>query len=116
MPPALAATLILAAGELGISQHLVSFSLLEAIYARDLDISKPETVRAVLDEKGIDADSLMERAERPDMQEAFRNATDEAVAAGVFGSPAFILEGEMFFGQDRLDALAWRLGATGRVA
>jgi hypothetical protein len=38
--------------------------------------------------------------------------TEEAIAAGVFGVPTFVHEGELFWGHDRLDALARRLSGT----
>jgi 2-hydroxychromene-2-carboxylate isomerase len=41
--------------------------------------------------------------------ERYRRATEEAKALGVFGSPTFVVDGEVFWGDDRLDdALRWR--------
>jgi 2-hydroxychromene-2-carboxylate isomerase len=41
---------------------------------------------------------------------AYEAATDEARRLGVFGAPTFIVDGEVFWGDDRLDdAIAWRL-------
>ena len=40
---------------------------------------------------------------------AFAASTNEAIEAGVFGSPSYLVGDEIFFGQDRLGALAWRL-------
>jgi 2-hydroxychromene-2-carboxylate isomerase len=56
-----------------------------------------------------DARVLAEIGERHGVREAdnaaFRRHTEEALAAGVFGAPSYVLEGEIFWGQDRLDLL-----------
>jgi 2-hydroxychromene-2-carboxylate isomerase len=36
--------------------------------------------------------------------------TVEAYANGVFGTPTFVWDGEIYFGADRLEVLAWRMG------
>ena len=55
--------------------------------------------------QGLDADRLIARAQQDDIEQRYRRYTDEAVAAGVFGSPSYVFEGELFWGQDRLDML-----------
>ena len=45
-------------------------------------------------------------------RERLAAAVADAVAAGVFGSPFVILDGEPFFGADRLPQIAWRLSRT----
>jgi 2-hydroxychromene-2-carboxylate isomerase len=46
----------------------------------------------------------------PEWKEALKSAGDEAVAAGAFGAPAFVVgKDELFFGNDRLELLEWRL-------
>jgi 2-hydroxychromene-2-carboxylate isomerase len=55
-------------------------------------------------------DFVIAATEAPRWKDALRKATDEALAAGVFGAPTFALEsGELFFGNDRLALLEWRL-------
>ena len=112
VPPALAGKLILSAQSAGIDAHVVSFALLSAIYTQDRDISDEATVLTTLDAAGLDGSDLMKRANTPEAAIAFDQATKEAIDRGVFGSPTYFLGDEMFFGQDRLDDLAWRLGVT----
>lgn len=109
VPSAPAGQLILAAEADGIDPHRVSFALLTAIYAEELDISDWTTVHAIVTDLGLDADRLLTRSETPEIEAAFAASTEAAIAAGVFGSPTYFVGDEMFFGQDRLDALAWRL-------
>ena len=52
---------------------------------------------------GLDGPSLVQRAQDDAVKQALRTETDAALAAGVFGAPAFVVGGELFWGQDRLD-------------
>ena len=45
----------------------------------------------------------------PEVKQALAAATDAAIADGVFGVPTFRLDGELFWGGDRIEALLWRL-------
>jgi 2-hydroxychromene-2-carboxylate isomerase len=48
-------------------------------------------------------------AESAETIAAFQANTDEAIAAGVFGSPTYSVAGELFWGQDRLELLEWHV-------
>lgn len=66
----------------------------------------------VLPPLGKDVDSVMAEANQPAAHARLTAETDAARAHGIFGSPAFVVDGETFWGDDRLEeALAW---ATGR--
>jgi len=68
-----------------------------------------------LREIGQDPARVIARANSADIAEAFDTATDEARALGVFGAPTFTADGELFWGDDRMeDAISWR--KSGRVA
>jgi 2-hydroxychromene-2-carboxylate isomerase len=57
---------------------------------------------------GLDPDAVIERARAPEIEAALAEATEEAKAAGVFGAPSFVVGGELFWGDDRLEeALDW---------
>jgi 2-hydroxychromene-2-carboxylate isomerase len=62
--------------------------------------SAPETMRHVLASAGHDADAVL--AKLDSVKEDLRRRTDEAIALGIFGAPAFIVGGELFWGQDRM--------------
>ena len=57
----------------------------------------------MLQAAGLDAEALMTLAQDPAIKAALVSATEAAVARGVFGAPTFFLDGDMYFGQDRLD-------------
>lgn len=95
-------------GDLGALVH----SFLRAVWVEDRNIAEDEVVRACLTEAGFDpklADSgLLQGAE------TYARNLEDAVAAGVFGSPFYIVDGtERFWGQDRLDELHTYLSEQG---
>lgn len=77
--------------------------LYEAYFARDRDISAPETVVEIASGIGISSDALREAIDAPGVKERLRAAVDAAIARGVFGSPYIVVDGEPFWGSDRLD-------------
>ena len=79
-----------------------------ANFAHDRDIAKAEVIREVLQELRLDAEAILQRAESPEHKGRLREQTGQAVQHGIFGAPNFLVNGELFFGQDRMDdALAW---------
>ena len=83
-------------------------AVFRANFAEDRDISDAEVLRDVLSALGRDADALLARAASPEAKQALRDRGAEAARLGIFGAPDFVVDGELFFGQDRLeDALAW---------
>ena len=88
-----------------------------ANFAEDRDIGSREVVADLLGGLGLDAAAVLARAESPESRGRLRAATGEAERHGLFGAPSFRVEGELFFGQDRLeDALAWARGTARRPA
>jgi 2-hydroxychromene-2-carboxylate isomerase len=83
-------------------------SVYQANFADDRDIADPATVVALLDGLGLDGRALAGRAGEPASKDRLRAATDEAIGLGIFGAPSFVVGGELFWGNDRLeDALSW---------
>ncbi|CAB3735837.1 2-hydroxychromene-2-carboxylate isomerase [Achromobacter denitrificans] len=101
----LASRIVIAAGQAGLPVAALYKAILKAEWCDERDISDEATLRAILREQGLDDVALLAAAARPDAEAAYRGNTDAAVAAGVFGSPAYVYRGELFWGQDRLDML-----------
>ena len=74
-----------------------------AIWAEGRDMNDPAVVAAVLQGAGLDATALLALAGDPEVKERLKVATQEAVGRGVFGAPTFFVDGQMYWGQDRLD-------------
>lgn len=87
--------------------------VLADVWAREQDMSRPELVLAAAARAGLGADGLVEAAQSEAAGQAYQAAIAEAVTAGVFGAPSYVLDGEIFWGQDRLDLLSDAL-ASGR--
>lgn len=101
----LASCIVIAADGMGAPVTPLYKAVLHAEWCEDRDISSEETLRAILREQGLDDGALLEAARRPEVERRYRRFTDDAVAAGVFGSPSYVYRGELFWGQDRLDML-----------
>jgi 2-hydroxychromene-2-carboxylate isomerase len=70
--------------------------------------SEPNLSESV-EEAGQDSTRVLPLADSPAVGDAYLAATDEARRLGIFGSPTFVVDGELFWGDDRLeDAVAWR--------
>jgi 2-hydroxychromene-2-carboxylate isomerase len=84
-----------------------------AYFVDDRNISAPETVLEIAAGLGVDRDGLEGALQSPEIKARLRNECDEALAVGVFGSPHVIVDGEPFFGADRLPQIAEWLGTGG---
>ncbi len=79
-----------------------------AYWARGEEVSAPATMRRVLAAAGHDAEAILGRLD--EAREDLRVRTEEAIALGIFGAPAFVVGGELFWGQDRLHFVERALG------
>lgn len=75
-------------------------ALLKAVWSEERNISDLDTLAAILQEQGLDT-GLLELSKGLDAQ--LESETRAAIAAGVFGFPFYLVNGEPFWGQDRLD-------------
>lgn len=87
--------------------------VLRACWAEERDIADASTLAGVLAETGLPATRL-QAATEPAAQTRYDQCTQQAIDAGVFGAPSYVVDGEIFWGQDRLDFLARRLGVQTR--
>lgn len=83
--------------------------ILAACFERGEDITALAALQAIGLRHGLDAERVAALAASADNRALLASCVDEAVAAGVTGSPFMILDGEGFFGADRVPQLAWRL-------
>ncbi|MCC5979163.1 MAG: 2-hydroxychromene-2-carboxylate isomerase [Salinarimonas sp.] len=92
--------------------HL-AHALLTVHWRDDADLSDPATLSVLITEAGYDARALLDGARHdPAEGAAYAANTDEAVARSVFGSPTYFLDGDMFYGQDRLELIGKALRRT----
>jgi 2-hydroxychromene-2-carboxylate isomerase len=86
----------------------MAHALFEAFWAQGRDLSTPEQVAAIELPTGIDAQVLAEGMAGEEAATLLRNAVAASMKEGVFGSPTVVVDGEPFWGVDRLaDVEAW---------
>jgi len=92
-------------------QRALAFTsaVMRARWAEERDIADAATLAACAEAAGLPAAALAERSAAPDIAARYDAATQEAVDRQVFGTPWYVVEGEPFWGQDRLDFVARKL-------
>ena len=88
----------------------ITGAVLAACWAQERNIADPKVLAELLAEQGLDP-ACLDKANSQSVQEAYEGYTAQAIAAGVFGAPSYVVDGEIFWGQDRLDFLERRLRA-----
>jgi 2-hydroxychromene-2-carboxylate isomerase len=87
-------------------------ALLCAVWAQQRNIADEAVLMALLAEQGLPADRLV-ASRSAAAQQAYDANTQQAIDAGVFGAPSYVIDGEIFWGQDRLDFVQRRLDKAG---
>jgi carboxymethylenebutenolidase len=80
----------------------VAGAVLAACWAQERNIADDKVLVELLAELGLPA-ALLEQSHSQAVQERYEAYTQQAIDAGVFGAPSYVLDGEIFWGQDRLD-------------
>lgn len=81
----------------------VLHALYRAFFVDDVDISSPDRSAAIAAQCGVDGAAARAAVDDPAIKDALKLANEEAIAAGVFGSPFIIVDGEPFWGTDRFE-------------
>ncbi len=78
-------------------------TIFEAMWINGNNMSDPSVIGSVLTAAGLDSAALMVSTQDPEIKQTLIDVTDEAINRGAFGAPTLFMDGEMYFGQDRLD-------------
>ena len=84
----------------------------DAVWVAGENMGDTEVVARILSEAGLDAEALASLSQDPEVKAELIRSTEEAVERGAFGAPTLFLDGEMYFGQDRLDFVEEALAAA----
>jgi 2-hydroxychromene-2-carboxylate isomerase len=101
--------MVIAAMRRGLDWSTLSYAILRAVWAEDRDIADHATLVTIANENGMDGKGLLAATEDAAVQAEYLSNTEEAIRIGVFGAPTYVFDGELFWGQDRLQMLEWRL-------
>lgn len=85
-------------------------ALMRAVWAEERNIADAATLASLLTEQGLTAVRLDE-AKSPAVQQRYEAIAQQAIDAAVFGAPSYVIDGEIFWGQDRLDFVEAKLTA-----
>lgn len=94
------------------ARHLAA-ALLDAVWIDGVDITDRHVIVAMAADLGIDTDGLTQALDSPELKDLTRQRVQEAVDTQLFGSPWVIVDGEAFWGNDRLDDIAHWLETGG---
>jgi 2-hydroxychromene-2-carboxylate isomerase len=76
------------------------------VWEDQLNLADAATLVKIADDSGLPGQQLVERSGSDEIGAAYDQNRQDALAADVFGSPAYVLDGEVFWGQDRIELLA----------
>ena len=80
----------------------IAGAILAACWAQERNMADDKVLAELLIEQGLPA-KWMEASHSQAVQERYETYTQAAIDAGVFGAPSYVVDGEIFWGQDRLD-------------
>lgn len=83
----------------------------ESYWGEDRDISRDEVLRDIVSAVGLDQDEFFSKIATSEYKDKLRGNTEELIARGGFGSPTMFVDGDMFFGNDRLVLVEHRLSS-----
>lgn len=86
----------------------ITDAVLRAVWVEERNIADEATLARLLAERELPA-ARLEESHSQAVQERYEVDTQAAIDAGVFGAPTYVVDGELFWGQDRLDFLQRRL-------
>ena len=99
---ALPSGFVIAAQRVGADADRLHLAVLTALWRDDRDIASPAVLADLARAEGIDPAPLLAAAPTADVQDEFAANTEAAIAKDVLGSPTYIVDGDLFYGQDRL--------------
>lgn len=107
-----AAQAVIAAQRAGLDAPALSFAIQRALWAEDRDIADLDTLRDLARQTlGRGAEALLRDPPDSDVVSEWQENLAEAERRGIFGTPTYVLDDELFWGQDRLDFVARALAA-----
>lgn len=108
----IAAKAVIALQQAGLDAPGFSFAVQQALWAQDRDIADVATLKSLaLAHGGEAAAALVQETSPADIEAQWQANLADAQALGVFGTPTYVVDGELFWGQDRLDFVDRKLSS-----
>jgi 2-hydroxychromene-2-carboxylate isomerase len=90
----------------GLNIDNLAHEMLRAHWVDDYDMDNRADLIKIGQSVGLDSESLLETAATEEVRKIYADNTKEAIERSVFGSPTYFVDGDMFYGQDRLELVA----------
>ena len=78
-------------------------AIFNAMWVDNINLEEPKNIINVLEKNHFNSDDFLKAAENQDIKDALKKTTSKAVDLGMFGVPSFMVNSELYFGQDRMD-------------
>jgi 2-hydroxychromene-2-carboxylate isomerase len=101
--PRLANCMIIAAQHQQLDPQPLGHAFLRAHWCHDADLADEPTLTRVATEAGFNGSVLLSEAQETSVKQEFLRNTEEAIERSMFGAPTYFVDGDMFYGQDRLE-------------
>lgn len=101
--------LLLAAKKTGGDAHALATELGRALWEQDEDPANASVQDAAAKRAGLDAAELRETLSLDEAKADWTTLTEKSIADGIFAAPSYVIDGEIFWGQDRLDFVERKL-------
>ena len=89
----------------------LSGAVFKAVWSEERNIADADVLAQLLSEQGLSADR-QQQAASAEVAQRYAANTQQAIDNAVFGAPSYVVDGEMFWGQDRLDFVERKLAAN----
>lgn len=89
----------------------LAHAVLTGLWAEEKNTGDLATLKEIIAGCGLDAEAIVAASEAPALADKREAYTKHAIAQGVFGAPSFVIDGEIFWGQDRLDFVDRKLAS-----
>ena len=78
-------------------------SIMNALWVQELNVDEENTLKNIMDNLELDSEDLLSFAKSQECESIFKEYTKIAIEKNVFGAPTFIIDDQIYWGQDRLD-------------
>ena len=78
-------------------------SIMNALWVKELNVDEENTLKNIMDNLELDSEDLLSFAKSQECESIFKEYTKIAIEKNVFGAPTFIIDDQIYWGQDRLD-------------
>ncbi|MEH6544976.1 MAG: 2-hydroxychromene-2-carboxylate isomerase [Sneathiella sp.] len=105
----IAALMVMEAKQQGLDAVSLGGNFLRAVWVEEKNIADTTTAIEIADSSGMDGQKLFDDSKDPDLSLEYDANTETAIKRGAFGAPSYIIEEEVFWGQDRLNFVEKKL-------